>query len=65
MHGDRVRLFSRRGNDFTKRFAPVAAAVAKLKVLSATLDGEVVAVDEIGKPFVPSPTKSGEAAAGL
>jgi bifunctional non-homologous end joining protein LigD len=48
-HGGEVRLFSRRGNDFTKRFAPVVAAVTTIKTASALLDGEVVAVDEKGQ----------------
>jgi ATP-dependent DNA ligase len=45
-----VRLLSRRGNDFTKRFAKVAEAVSKIKAASAVLDGEVVVVDEKGQP---------------
>lgn len=36
-----VRLLSRRGNDWTARFAPVAAAAVKLPVRRALLDGEV------------------------
>ena len=48
--GQEVRLSSRRGNDFTKRFAPVAKAVAGIKADKAILDGEVVAVDDQGKP---------------
>ena len=45
-----VRLLSRRGNDFTKRFAAVAKAVAGIKADKAILDGEVVAIDEQGRP---------------
>ena len=48
--GQNVRLFSRRGNDFTKRFAAVAKAVAGIKTDKAILDGEVVAIDEQGRP---------------
>lgn len=48
--GHNVCLFSRRGNDFTKRFAVVAKAVTGIKADKAILDGEVVAVDEQGKP---------------
>jgi bifunctional non-homologous end joining protein LigD len=48
--GMTVRVLSRRGKDFTKRFAPVAPAAAKLKVEEGLLDGEVVAVDERGRP---------------
>jgi len=47
-NGAEVRLFSRRGNDFTKRFAKVAEAVSKVNATSAVLDGEVVAVDSEG-----------------
>jgi bifunctional non-homologous end joining protein LigD len=47
---DNVRLYSRNGNDFTKRFAPVAKCVSKIKATSVVLDGEAVAVDPQGKP---------------
>ena len=40
-----MRLFSRRGNDFTNKFVAVAKAVAGIKADKAILDGEVVAVD--------------------
>jgi DNA ligase D-like protein (predicted ligase) len=48
--GDKVRLYSRRGNDFTKKFAPIATRVSRIKASSFILDGEAVAVDEQGKP---------------
>jgi DNA ligase D-like protein (predicted ligase) len=48
--GDKVRLYSRRGNDFTKKFASIATKVAKIKESSFVLDGEAVAVDEKGRP---------------
>ena len=41
--GDRVRVFSRRGNDYTDRVPLIAEALAKLLVKSVTLDGEGVA----------------------
>jgi bifunctional non-homologous end joining protein LigD len=47
-NGARVRLFSRRGNDFTKRFAKVTEVVSRVKADSAVLDGEVVTVDVSG-----------------
>jgi bifunctional non-homologous end joining protein LigD len=47
---DKVRLLSRRGNDFTRKFAKIAIAVATIKATSAILDGEAVVVDEQGKP---------------
>src|SRR5689334_9558483 len=49
-HGHRVHLYSRRGNDFTKPFAPIAASVSKIDSHSLVLDGEAVAVDPQGKP---------------
>ena len=44
-----VKLYSRRHNDFTRRFRPVAHALAELG-RPATLDGEIVALDETGHP---------------
>jgi bifunctional non-homologous end joining protein LigD len=40
--GDRVRVYSRRGNDHTDRVPLIAEALAALKVKSVTLDGEGV-----------------------
>src|SRR6476661_3608529 len=40
--GDRVRVFSRRGHDWTDRVPLIAQALAKLRVKSVTLDGEGV-----------------------
>lgn len=48
--GETVRLFSRRGNDFTSKFAKIAAQVSKIKAAGCVLDGEAVAVDEKGRP---------------
>jgi DNA ligase D-like protein (predicted ligase) len=45
-----VRLLSRNGADYTARFPTVAQAVACLKPATLHLDGEVVAVDQTGKP---------------
>ena len=44
--GERVRLVSRSGRDHTRRFAGIAAAVAKLSARSLVLDGEVAIYDE-------------------
>jgi bifunctional non-homologous end joining protein LigD len=41
--GERVRVFSRRGHDWTDRVPLIAEALAKLRVKSVTLDGEGVA----------------------
>src|SRR5215813_6520352 len=49
--GDQVRLYSRRGNDFTKKFARIATRVSNIKASSFILDGEAVAVEIAqGKP---------------
>ena len=40
--GDRVRVFSRRGHDWTDRVPSIAAALQKLRVKSITIDGEGV-----------------------
>lgn len=45
----RVRLFTRRGNDWTARFPDLGKQLARLPVKSATLDGEVVALDASGR----------------
>ena len=44
--GARVRLVSRNGRDHTRRFAGIAAAVAKLAARALVLDGEVAIYDE-------------------
>ena len=44
----RVTMFSRNGKDWTAKFPDIVNALAQLKVDSAWLDGEVVAVDERG-----------------
>ena len=45
----KVRLYSRRQNDFARRFPPIAEALAGLE-RPAILDGEIVALDEHGHP---------------
>jgi bifunctional non-homologous end joining protein LigD len=40
--GEAVRLFTRRGYDWTERYPAIANAAAKLKARSFTLDGEAV-----------------------
>ena len=44
--GPRVRLINRNGRDHTRRFASIAAAIAKLSAHSLVLDGEVAIYDE-------------------
>ena len=46
---DRVRLLSRRGNDWTARFPDIVAAVRRLKPRRIILDGEAVALLEDGR----------------
>ena len=45
-----LRLFSRRGQDWTSEFADVARAVAKLRPKEFVIDGEVCALDARGVP---------------
>ena len=47
--GAGVRLWSRNANDFTKRYAAIARALAKLPS-HTVIDGEVVALDGEGRP---------------
>ena len=47
----KVLMFSRRGNNLNKQFAPIAEALQQcVKAETAIIDGEVVAFDEKGKP---------------
>jgi bifunctional non-homologous end joining protein LigD len=40
--GEAVRLFTRRGHDWTDRYPAIASAAAKLRAKSFTIDGEAV-----------------------
>jgi ATP-dependent DNA ligase len=46
--GDRVRLYSRPGNDLTYRFPLIVEALARLRSRSCIIDGEAVACDKNG-----------------
>jgi bifunctional non-homologous end joining protein LigD len=48
--GNRVRLFSRPGNDLTYRFPLVVDSVARLRSRSCIIDGEAAACDDNGVP---------------
>jgi bifunctional non-homologous end joining protein LigD len=48
-HGDRVRVFARSGADRTTQYAEVANALRHLPLEDAVIDGEIVAVDALGK----------------
>jgi bifunctional non-homologous end joining protein LigD len=43
-----VRLFSRKGNDLSRRFPFIATAIAKLPVRSCVIDGEAIVCNESG-----------------
>ena len=47
--GAKVKLISRNGNDLTKRFGEIAAALELLPCKECVIDGEVVALDEEGR----------------
>jgi bifunctional non-homologous end joining protein LigD len=42
-NGNRVRLYSRPGNDLTRRFPRIVEAIARLKARTCIIDGEAVA----------------------
>ena len=46
--GERVRLYSRRGNDFTRRFPLIVEALSRLRSRSCIIDGEAVACNDNG-----------------
>ena len=46
----RARLFTRNGNDWTDKLAPLAAAIESLSLQNAWLDGEIVVLDAAGMP---------------
>jgi bifunctional non-homologous end joining protein LigD len=48
--GDEVRLTTRRAHDWSERFGPIVAAVARLPARECVLDGEACIVDEHGRP---------------
>src|SRR5215813_10141738 len=48
--GDRVRLYSRPGNDLTDRFSLIVEAMARLRSRSCIIDGEAVCCDDSGVP---------------
>jgi bifunctional non-homologous end joining protein LigD len=46
--GERVRLYSRPGNDLTRRFPLIVETFARLRSRSCIIDGEAVACDDNG-----------------
>src|SRR5499427_5110648 len=47
-NGERVRLYSRPGNDLTRRFPLIVEMLARLRSRSCIIDGEAVACDDNG-----------------
>jgi ATP-dependent DNA ligase len=47
-NGERVRLYSRPGNDLTRRFPLIVDTLARLRSRSCIIDGEAVACDDNG-----------------
>ena len=48
--GDDVVIFTRNGNDVTRRFRPIAAGVGALPARSAIIDTEIVVCDDDDRP---------------
>jgi bifunctional non-homologous end joining protein LigD len=48
--GGRIEIRSRNNNDLTSTYPSVAAGASRLKAESAVVDGEIVAVDDKGRP---------------
>jgi bifunctional non-homologous end joining protein LigD len=48
--GDKVKIFTRTGLDWTEKFAPVAEAVAALDLPPVLIDGEIISPDANGNP---------------
>ena len=48
--GERLRLYSRPGNNLTDRFPLIVEALARLRSRSCIIDGEAVACDDNGMP---------------
>jgi bifunctional non-homologous end joining protein LigD len=46
--GDRVRLYSRPGNDMARRFPLIVETLGRLRSRSCIIDGEAVACDDNG-----------------
>jgi bifunctional non-homologous end joining protein LigD len=48
--GSDVRVYTRRSNDWTARFRPIAEGVARLSARECVIDGEACVVDDAGRP---------------
>jgi ATP-dependent DNA ligase len=49
--GGGVRLISRSRKDLSHQFPEIVATVERLSLREGVLEGEIVAVDETGKPW--------------
>ena len=47
-HEDRVRIYTRRGVDWTPRFPHIVSAIRKVKATSLLIDGEVLSTTKAG-----------------
>jgi|SRR5262245_5724035 len=52
--GERVRLYSRPGNDLTRRFPLIVETLARLRSRSCIIDGEAVACAAVVVPLIDS-----------
>lgn len=50
VRGEEVKVFTRSGQDWTDKFAPLVAVIAALDLPAALIDGEIVAHDPKGNP---------------
>ncbi|WP_324261481.1 DNA ligase D [Altererythrobacter sp. H2] len=50
VNGARVKIFTRSGQDWTEKFAPLVKQIATLDLPPALIDGEIVASDAAGNP---------------
>src|SRR4029434_983516 len=46
----RVRLYTRGGFDWTRRFATIVAGLTRLRAAKIVLDGEIICADQDGRP---------------
>lgn len=50
VHGDRIQLFTRNGNDWTAKLGALHAALTKLELPDGWYDGEIVVINNHGVP---------------
>ncbi|MWV28863.1 DNA ligase D [Aurantiacibacter rhizosphaerae] len=48
--GDKVRVYTRSGKDWTEKFAPLVDAIAAMDLPACLIDGEIIAYDAKGNP---------------